>query len=114
MADTRLPEVHPTFEPVMAAFAGEDGITFGKMLVSSGLKVDGKFFAFSQKSGRMVVKLPKARVAELIAAGQGEHFQPAGKPLKEWLVVPPGALDWAALAREAHAFVKLGSKSSPR
>jgi hypothetical protein len=83
MADRRLPEVHPNFEPVLAAFAGDEGITFGKMLVSSGLKVNGKFFAFS-KQGNMVVK--------------------------EWLVVPPGALDWAALAREAHAFVSLGGR----
>jgi hypothetical protein len=110
MADTRLPEVHPTFEPVLAASAGEEVIAFGKMLVSSGLKVNGKFFAFSQKTGSMVVKLPKARVTELVDAGLGERFQPANKPMKEWLVVLPGALDWVDLAREAHAFVKLGAK----
>jgi hypothetical protein len=45
MADKRLPEVHLSFEPVMAVFAGEEGITFGKMLVSNGLKVKGESFA---------------------------------------------------------------------
>jgi hypothetical protein len=78
------------------------GRAFGK----NGLKVGGKLFAlFTQ--GTLVVKLPKARVAELVAKGQGEPFDPGhGRLMKEWLTVRSGKATWARLAREAHDFVK--------
>jgi hypothetical protein len=54
----------------------------------------------------LVVKLPKARVAELIATGVGEPFAPAGRVFKEWLTVPkPDRRRWLALLREGVAFV---------
>jgi len=52
------------------------------------------------------VKLPRARVDTLVAAKQGERFDPGhGRLMKEWVVVEPGAGDWLALAKEARAFV---------
>ena len=60
------------FDEIVAAFrAGKDGPSFG----SNGLKVDGMIFAMGVR-GNLVVKLPKARVAALVAAGQGEQFDP--------------------------------------
>lgn len=57
-------------------------------------------------SGRpgMVVKLPADRVAELVAAGDGEPFAPAGRVFSEWVAItdPEG---WADLLREAIDFV---------
>lgn len=69
----------------------EHGRGFG----SSALKVDGSIFAMLARD-HLVVKLPRARVTELIDAGSGVPFT-VGKtaPSKEWL----------ALAREALAFV---------
>ena len=57
--------------------------------------------------GAFVVKLPRRRVDELIAAGDGERYDPGhGRLMKEWLEVRPGSsLEWASLAREAKAFV---------
>lgn len=60
---------------------------------------------------RLVVKLPRARVEELIASGEGAPFDAGkGHPMKEWLTVAVDASDtkWRSLAREALAFV--GSK----
>jgi hypothetical protein len=56
--------------------------------------------------GQLVVKLPAARVRELIAAGAGDHFDAnKGTPMTEWLSVDPRApQDWLDLAREALAF----------
>ncbi|MGH3471932.1 MAG: hypothetical protein ACRDPG_07790 [Nocardioidaceae bacterium] len=53
--------------------------------------------------GRLVVKLPKARVDALVAAGDGVRFDAnKGTPMKEWLSIDPDAtLDWLPLAREA-------------
>jgi hypothetical protein len=82
---------------------GESKRRFG----ASGLKVDKTIFAMLVR-GRLVVKLPRARVEALMAAGAGERFDPRGdgRLMKEWLVVAPGAdVDWLALASEAMQFV---------
>ncbi len=54
---------------------------------------------------RFVVKLPRERVAALIASGEGGPFDGSrGRPMKEWLTV----LDddaWERLAEESLRFV---------
>lgn len=79
-----------------------DGHGFG----AAGLKVDGKIFAMVAK-GRIVFKLPRTRVDELVGTGTGERFDPGhGRLMKEWLALDPQAeVDWSALAAEALAFV---------
>jgi hypothetical protein len=53
------------------------------------------------------VKLPRARVDELLAAGAGERFDPGhGRVMKEWIAVPDAAgADWEALASEGVEYV---------
>ena len=36
----------------------------------------------------MLVKLPVERVGQLIAAGEGEPFAPAGRTFREWVALP--------------------------
>jgi hypothetical protein len=78
----------------------------GKGFGSGTLKTNNKIFAMLS-GGRLVVKLPAARVSELVAAGAGEHFDGGkGKPMKEWFALDPASgMDWEALAREALRFV---------
>ena len=97
-ADPKLRAVAETFD---ASSASGQPRKFG----SNGLKVDGKLFAlFTQ--GTLVVKLPKERVAALVAKGDGKPFDPGhGRLMKEWLTVASPKLSWSALAKEAHAFV---------
>jgi TfoX/Sxy family transcriptional regulator of competence genes len=97
-ADPKLRAVAETFG---ASSASGQPRKFG----SNGLKVDGKLFAlFTQ--GTLVVKLPKERVAALVAKGDGKPFDPGhGRLMKEWLTVVSPKLSWSALAKEAHAFV---------
>ena len=73
---------------------------------SSALRFQNKIFAMLVR-GRLVVKLPRARVDELVAAGDGDRFDAnKGKPMKEWLSLDPAsALAWSPLAREALDFV---------
>jgi TfoX/Sxy family transcriptional regulator of competence genes len=93
------------FQAVVDAFTGDGDVSGGRMFASYGLKVNGKFFAFA-KDGAMVVKLPRARVDELIAAGRGQIFTRGdrGVPMKEWIALSPGS-DWISLAQEARRFV---------
>ncbi len=95
-------------------FATMPGVTVGspgkKGFGASGLQIRGKIFAMLSHD-RLVVKLPKARVDVLVAAGEGERFDPRqdGRLMKEWLSLSPTSQEeWSALAKEALEFV--GSK----
>jgi hypothetical protein len=98
--------VDPAFRPVADAFAGAPGVGLGRMFSSNSvLNARGKIFAMFVK-GRFVAKLPRQRVAELVAAGVGTHFDPGhGRLMKEWVAVADADGSWIELAREAHAFV---------
>jgi TfoX/Sxy family transcriptional regulator of competence genes len=107
-AEARPAEVDPRFAPVVDAFAGDPDVSAGTMMASFGLKVRGKIFAMVAR-GRLVVKLPRSRVDELVAAGAGERFDPGhGRVMKEWISIE-GDDGWSELAREAHRFVGAGT-----
>jgi len=100
----------PALAPVVDDFdarASEGGRTFG----ANGLKVKGKLFAlFTQDT--LVVKLPKDRVAVLVAEGVGRPFDPGhGRLMKEWLTVTDARASWFELAKEAHDFVAAAAKA---
>jgi len=70
--------------------------------------VDGKIFAMLVR-GRIVAKLPKNRVEDLVSSGKGERFDPGhGRLMKEWVAVGTGRVNWVGLAKEAYEFVKRG------
>jgi hypothetical protein len=100
------------FEALTAELVGEPGVTppgeggFG----AGALMVDGRIFAMLS-GGTLVVKLPRARVDELVADDAGTRFEPGtGRVMREWLALAAGSDDarWHALAREALAFVRGG------
>jgi hypothetical protein len=76
---------------------------------SHALRFHSKIFAMLVR-GQLVVKLPKARVDTLVAAGEGIRFDAnRGTPMKEWLALDPvSTLAWAPLAHEALDFVGQG------
>ena len=97
------------FDELVAEFVAIKGVTppgetagFG----SGALRIDGKIFAMFVR-GRLVVKLPKVRVDELVEAGEGDRFDAnKGTPMKEWLSLDPASrLAWRPLIQEAFAFV---------
>ncbi len=103
------PEVDPMLVPVADAFSGDRAVSRGggKGFGSRALKVNGKIFAMMSSKGQFVVKLPRKRVGELVAAGKGEYFDPGhGRLMKEWLAVVAGKAQWLELAKEAYRFVK--------
>jgi TfoX/Sxy family transcriptional regulator of competence genes len=74
---------------------------------AAALTVEGHIFAMLPHD-RLVVKLPTARVDELVAAGYGARFDAnKGRPMKQWLAIDPAHEgDWDKLASEALAFVR--------
>jgi TfoX/Sxy family transcriptional regulator of competence genes len=97
------------FAGLVAELTRLDGVTFGagrRAFGSGTLQVDGRIFAMVSDD-RLVLKLPRDRVAELVASGEGSPFDAGkGRPLAEWLTL--GDADdarWRLLAREAASFV---------
>jgi TfoX/Sxy family transcriptional regulator of competence genes len=92
----------------MAGKSGVTNITEGKGFGSSGqLKVRGRIFAMLVR-GELVLKLPRARVDQLVESGEGTRFDAGkGKPMPEWFVLSPASTRrWLALAEEALNFVE--------
>jgi len=97
------------FSQVAEAFSHDPGVTAGegKGFGSGALKVSGKIFAMISSKGKFIVKLPKYRVNELVAAGKGQRFEPRpGRPMKEWIVPLDKGVAWVQLARETCEYVK--------
>lgn len=94
------------FWDVSAAAMAHSDVDTGTMMGFPCLRVSGAFFAScDHRSGDLIVKLPKHRVEQLIRAGAGKPFAPAGRTFLEWVLV--GARDpamWAELIDEARAF----------
>ena len=70
------------------------------------MRISNKIYAMLVH-GELVVRVPKARVDELVDEGIGRRFEPSpGRVMKEWLSLPPAASRrWRALVAEARAFV---------
>lgn len=112
-----LDKAQSRYDAIVTALRGRPGVTTEgggrKGFGSSGqLKVDNRIFAMLVR-GALVVKLPRARVDQLIASKDGTRFDPRGdgRVMKEWVTIAPNSkLDWLALAREALAFVRAPSR----
>ena len=94
------------YRAVAARYAGKSDVGPSKGFGSSALKVSGKIFA-SLTKGRLLLKLPEARVEALIKSKKGTRFSTgAGRAKKEWVTVGPSSeREWLALAEEARAYV---------
>lgn len=97
------------FQDLVDELLGSPGVSPpgpGRGFGSAALRVDGRIFAMLVR-GRLVVKLSRQRVDELLEARAGVRFDAnKGTPMKEWLSLDPGSdLDWSVLAREALRFV---------
>jgi hypothetical protein len=82
----------------------------GRMLRSPGLRAAGRFYAFATATD-LVVKLPAARVGELVDCGRGLVCSPRpGRPMREWVRIPaPDEANCLAYLLEARSFVAAGA-----
>ena len=92
---------HALFESLCDAYAGMDRVTVpggGTGFGSNAIKM--------LVDDRLVVKLPAARVAQLISAGDGVPFDAGkGKPMKEWVGLTGDDDACRDLVAEAMTFV---------
>ncbi|PTR24015.1 hypothetical protein C8K36_10825 [Rhodococcus sp. OK519] len=115
----RLGESTGEFDParalldeLAAEFLREPLVEFGTMFRSPGLRVAGKIFVFLGHDHRLIVKLPRHRAQEVVAAGTAREVTMGSRTMKEWVSFDlddddlDGTLSmWRDAAREAHEFV---------
>lgn len=90
--------------PFRAAGRLDEGTMFGNRCVRAGKD----FIAMpGHGSDGMVLKLPAARVTELVDEGRGTPVAPAGKTFKEWVEISADE-DWGPYLDEALAFAAGG------
>lgn len=111
------PSVEEQFSALVQALAGRLGVALGsgrRGFGSDALQVDGRIFAMVSH-GQLVLKLPRERVATLVASGDGAPFDAGkGRPMKEWVVLEEGAHEQLlSLGREAQAFVSRRGSPDP-
>jgi hypothetical protein len=97
------------FDAIAAELLDVQGVIRGsgrRGFGADALTVGGRIFAMVSH-GRIVLKLPAPRVAQLIEARDGAPFDAGkGPPMREWVTLEPkSSRRWSALAREAMAFV---------
>lgn len=98
---------HPTLAGKIDALVAEGHAEWGTLMGFPCLRTGGAFFATARHDRpELVVKLPSGRVTELIEAGTGDPFAPAGRTFKEWIALPESSAgSWISLLDEARAFV---------
>jgi hypothetical protein len=85
-----------------------DGVRASQMFGMPTLKTEkGKAFAGLTREGATVFKLSGGDHASALALIGAELFDPGmGRPMREWVVVPPDHQDqWSPLARAALRYV---------
>src|SRR5213593_173368 len=99
--------VDELFDRVAERMLAEDpSVELDRIFHSTGLKTGGKFFAFVSK-GDLVVKIPRERVTELVASGDGRPFESGRRVMKEWVRLSPvDEATCAAYVAEAHRFAQ--------
>jgi len=86
----------------MSDVAGVSPPAGGRRFGAQALRRHGRIIAMLA-GDRLVVKLPRARVDQLVDDGHGFRFDPrGGTPMREWLSLSPDSpLTWSELTREA-------------
>jgi hypothetical protein len=98
------------YDELAAAFLAKPGVTMERALQNEVLKINGKIFAFLWRE-RLVVKVPAAQAAALVASGEAIPFESGGRKMKEWAAVArTDAARWRTLMTDAYEYV--GTTSS--
>jgi len=94
------------FDELGRTLLGSPNVATTKMFGGTALEVKNKVFACFYK-GKLVLKLPRERVDDLVASGGAVHFDSGtGRPAKEWVAIDPSrGKEWLGLARDAQTFV---------
>ena len=94
------------FDELAAALLGRPGISQKRLFGRDGLRFGDTFFAFFDRD-RLVLKLPEASAAALVASGQAAVATDVSPTMRKWVAVSAPSNDaelprWRELLDEAH------------
>jgi TfoX/Sxy family transcriptional regulator of competence genes len=93
----------PRWQELVETSVGE-AVTQGTMFGSKGLRTGTKFFAVWWHD-HLVVKMPPARLTQLVESGDAQPFEPMeGRRMNGWIVLAD-SVDWPPVVEEARAHV---------
>jgi hypothetical protein len=103
------------YEEVVGRLAESDNARAGKMFGMPSAFIGGKAFA-GYLEGTMVFKLDGDAHAGALGLRGAHLFEPmAGRPMKEWVVVPAEhSADWARIGKQALDYVAAGAAAKPK
>ncbi len=102
-----MPDPQSEYDHIANLLALQPGVSRAKMFGMPSVMVGGK--AFAGLSGEsMIFKLSGAAHQSALALAGAHLFEPmAGRPMKEWVAVPPEqARHWLELAESALQYVR--------
>lgn len=78
---------------------------------ANALRVNGKIYAALTRRHRLLLKLPPAHVAELLASRHAAPMESGGRVMRGWVTLPPDSVEsWIALSDEARKYVAAATK----
>lgn len=103
-------EAQAVLDRLSTDYLGRPGVEPDRMFGSAGLKVNGRFFAFIGREGRLILKLPARQAADLVAAGKAHPVSIGRRTTREWVGLPmpdPPAdtTEWERALADAHRYV---------
>ena len=73
---------------------------------SDSLRFNGKIYAALTRKHQLLLKLPPARIAELLTSKRAVRFESGGRVMNGWITLAPDqAQHWIPLADEARDFL---------
>jgi hypothetical protein len=102
-----------SYRRIVEMLLADSDTSEGQMMGMPALKARGKMFGGCFER-RLVVKIGRDRVQELVDAGLADRFDPSGcgRPMKDWAQLPEPDENWLALAREARGRIKASTDSA--
>ena len=99
------------FWKLAAPLTSSPHVTRSTMMGLPCLRWGERFFAsLDKRSGELIVKLPEARVNELIAVGHASPFAPAGRRFRQWAAISVAQQHlWPEFLSEAEVFARAAS-----
>jgi hypothetical protein len=105
-ADPAVEARSSLFSRLADELLAEPSVSEGTLMGFPCLRTNSQFFAILEhRTSHLIVKLPAARVHELVSSGAGLPFSPNGRVFREWIAFPVAdEHEWRALLREAKVF----------
>lgn len=93
------------FDEIAEEYLGRPAVSRQRKFASEALLVGGKIVGFVGKGGRLIVKVPAERAADLVQRGLAERVRLGRNLAREWIGLPGDSALWRDLLDESFAYV---------